>query len=206
MKFKRIFFHVFVLILIGLITIPLLTSCEGNIEGVNGTDIINLIFPNPYVFVAQLLATVILLLVSVKLVWKPYNKFLEDRKKYEMKKIINAHEVEALAYSSSEKAKESYIIAQKEVLNIISNAKCEGQILKEKLTLKAQVDASRLIIKAKEDIINTQIAAQKEMDNQILEIAFEATKQIAKTTITKKENDILVNEFINNLSNGKLDD
>ncbi len=59
----------FLLLILSFITVlPFLTSCSGAIDGVNASEIVNLVFPQPIIFVAQIIATIILFIAVSKFV------------------------------------------------------------------------------------------------------------------------------------------
>lgn len=199
MKAKKIIFPIICIILVLFITVPFLVSCNADIEGVNGTDIINLIFPNPYVFAAQIIASIVLFSLVLKFVWKPYNKLMDAKKEYAMSEIREAELVKIEAYENNEKAKNEFILAQAEAVNIINDANEKANLLKIKLLEEAEFNSQLLITKSEKEIEKTKKDFELTKNDEILDLAMNAAEALTRKNISSKDNEDFIKDFISKI-------
>ena len=199
MKAKKIIFPIICIILVLFITVPFLVSCNADIEGVNGTDIINLIFPNPYVFAAQIIASIVLFSLVLKFVWKPYNKLMDAKKEYALWEIREAELVKIEAYENNEKAKNEFILAQAEAVNIINDANEKANLLKIKLLEEAEFNSQLIITKSEKENEKTKKDFELTKNDEILDLAMNAAEALTRKNISSKDNEDFIKDFISKI-------
>ncbi len=202
-KFKKLLLSLLLLVVVCLICSPFLVSCSNEIEGVNSTAIINLIFPNLWVFIATIFATVILISAIIWFLWKPMNKKLDERKKYIENEITEAENIKKEAFQAREQAKLELINAQSNASKIVRDANDKAENLYNELQNQARNSAYEIVKAAQEEVLLEKRELEEQTHKQILDIAFDAVTNISKHKITREENDKLVEEFINDLEKSK---
>ncbi|MGL4950272.1 MAG: hypothetical protein ACRC4M_00295 [Mycoplasma sp.] len=200
MKFKKILGYFLILVSICIIALPIVTSCSSDpIDGIDSFTIINLIFPNIWVFLATLLATIVLFVSSIWLVWEPFNKKLDARKKMVNSEIEEITKTKNESILEKERIHNEYVEAQSEIKNMLVQANQKANTIHDEIKNSAEQQAHILLKNARQEI---EIEKRKMLENineEILDIAFSAVTEISKQKIDKKENDKLVKEFIESL-------
>ncbi|MGL4951397.1 MAG: hypothetical protein ACRC4L_00265 [Mycoplasma sp.] len=200
MKFKKILFFSILLITICLFTLPIITSCSGNpIEGIDSFTIINLIFPNIWVFIATLLSTVILFSVSIWMIWEPFNKKMDARKKFVEQELNFIDENKKNIILEKEKIQKDYSSAQNDIKTMLIQANQKANSIQDEIKSNAEKQAHILLKNAKQEIEIEKRKLKENVNQEILDIAFSAVIEISKQKIDKSENDKLVKEFIEQL-------
>lgn len=192
-------FPIFLLLIILLISLPFLTSCSSEIPGVNGEEIVNLIFPQPIVMVAQVIATIILLFLVLKLVWKPYNELLEKRKQYVLSEINEVDQKKKEIFDQENELKEKYLKAQIEVSEMIENAKNKSENIILDSKEQAKINADKTLAEAREEISKMKLKMKKEVESQNIDIILSAASELAMKNINSDDNKKFVEDFLSKL-------
>lgn len=203
---KKILCYSLLFILIMLLFLPLIISCSGDakIDGIDSNTIINLIFPNVWVLLATLLATIILVSAIIWLVWKPFNKKMEERKAFIKKELVDAENAKLESIAEKDKIHKEYIQAQSDINKMLLNANHKATVIYDEIKSDAQKKAHIIQKNAKAEIEMQKQKLQESINDEILDVAFAAVTQISKQKITKEENDKLVNDFIDELDKVNL--
>lgn len=203
---KKILCYSLLFILIMLLFLPLIISCSGDakIDGIDSNTIINLIFPNVWVLLATLLATIILVSAIIWLVWKPFNKKMEERKAFIQKELVDAENAKLESIAEKDKIHKEYIQAQSDINKMLLNANHKATVIYDEIKSDAQKKAHIIQKNAKAEIEMQKQKLQESINDEILDVAFAAVTQISKQKITKEENDKLVNDFIDELDKVNL--
>ena len=202
-KYKKAIIAIFLLIVVCLLTIPFVASCSSEIEGVNATAIINLIFPNIWVFIATIASTVVLLSCIIWFLWKPMNKKLETIRKHVTSEIFDAENAKKEAFELKESARENLLNAQLDASKIVQDANDRANVIYQELQTQAHKDADQIIKDAQEQIALERKELEQQTHNEILDVAFEAVTKISKQKITREENNKLVEEFLKDFQDSK---
>lgn len=203
---RRIFKHFLVLFVILIIALPFIVSCSGgdaSIEGIDSNSIINLIFPNVWVFVATILSTIILFSVVIWLIWKPFNKKMEERKAYMQKELNDAEQAKVDSLKDKQKMQDDYLQAKTQINKMLLQANQKASAVYDEIKSDAQMKAHILLKNAEQDITIEKQKLQDSIEEQILDVAFAAVTEISKQKITKEQNDQLVLDFIKHLDKEK---
>ncbi|WP_303923927.1 F0F1 ATP synthase subunit B [Ureaplasma parvum] len=184
---------------LSVIVIPLLTSCTGDIPELNPAEIINTLFPNVWVFIAQVIAMCVVFSLVLWLVWKPTNKMLDKRREYIAKEITDAENAKQEALQYLENAKSEHLAAQAQTLEIIAKAKSESLTLRESLEKEAREAADKIISSAKISIANERRENLERLQSEAREAAYIAAEALMKKELSREDNDKLVDQFIKEL-------
>lgn len=179
--------------------IPMLASCTGDIPELNPAEIINTLFPNVWVFIAQVIAMCVVFSLVLWLVWKPTNKMLDKRREYIAKEITDAENAKQEALQYLENAKSEHLAAQAETAEIIAKAKSESLTLRELLEKEAREAADKIISSAKISIANERRESLERLQTEAREAAYIAAEALMKKELSREDNDKLVDQFIKEL-------
>lgn len=183
-------------LLIAVVCVPFLVSCHGQIEGANADSVVNSVFPNLWVALAQILATIVLLSTIIGFVWEPYKKMMKERKEYYMKDINDAKDAKESALLDQQKSREEFIKAQSEASKIIMEANDSGSKLIQSLETDAKRKAKQIVENAKFEMDIAKKEHEKSIKNEIVDIAFATAEELSRKEISKEDNDKFVDEFI----------
>ena len=187
------------LCLIALPTSILLTSCDtSGIQDKIETTVNNML-PNLYVTLMQLLLFVVTVLVFIFLAYKPIKKKLKERSEFVKKNIDESKAKNVQADEQLKKASEVILNSQKKASQIIQ----EAQIAADKKAQASEVELSRHIEEQKQqahkDIEAERAKMMKEARMDMIDAALTASKEVLKREVNKKDNDKILEEFIDGI-------
>ncbi len=190
----------FLLLLVTLtIALPFLTSCstEGaSIDGVNGSEIVNLVFPNPIVFAAQIVATIVLFIAVTKFVWKPYNEMLQKRKDYVLSEINEIEAKKKSIYEQEASAKQNYLDVQKRTSQMLLDAKQQSEMIISESKVEAKNKYDNTLKEAQEEITKMKLKMQNEMASENVNLIMSAAEQLTMKNIDSADNKKFVEDFL----------
>ncbi|MEF9985242.1 MAG: hypothetical protein RSA40_02670 [Malacoplasma sp.] len=169
----------------------------------SGDEIINLLFPNIWVFLAHIAASVILILLIVFLAWKPTQRYLDKKKTFLSKEVdeIETKSKETEINLENSKAK---ILEAKNIGNSII---FEANIESEKIKTNAQIESTQIFNSLKKEaeisIKKQEIEMSKKLNNQVIDLVFDATNSLLLEKINKDSNLKIVNKIIEDLKKDK---
>ena len=187
-----------------LLSIILLLEAEG-IEIPNGDDFVSKLIPNLWAFLVQFIAFIIMILIVIKLAYKPIAKFIQARKEYVRNNLEEARIKNEEASRNLEETKTNLQSSQKEAIQIIQDAKREANKEREQILEETKKEISLKHAKAQEDIRIEQEKAIKEMHDDVIDIALEATKNILGREVSEKDDKALLDSFVSNLIEEKVE-
>lgn len=171
-------------------------------EGINlpsGDDFVSKLIPNLWTFLVQLFAFIIMILVVIKLAYKPVSKFLQKRKEYVENNLNEAKVKNEEATRNLEETKANLQSSKKEAIQIIQSAKKEAENERDAILEQTKQDIAKKHEKAQEDIRIEQEKAMKEMHDDVVDIAIEATKNILAREVNANDDKALVDSFVDEL-------
>lgn len=166
-------------------------------------DFLDKLFPNPWDALAVFLAFVLLLIVVFYFAYKPVKKLLKKRGDYVEDKIKSAEskELEAarLLKDANEQIKEKKI----EAMAIVEKAKEDANKERQTILEKAKEEKEAEVKKAKEEIAQEIEASKDEIHREIVSVALDASSKILEREVNSKDNEKLVDSFIEDLKETK---
>lgn len=166
-------------------------------------DIINAIFPNAWILVAHIIATIILFSLIIYFAWKPTKKYLEKRKKTILKNVEEAEEKNKLANENFELSKNELLESKDAASKIIHNASLEAESIKMKIENNAIKKANFIEKEALENIRKSEQEASLRINKEASILALEAAEILLSKKIDNEENQKMVDDIINNLQKEK---
>lgn len=172
-----------------------LSSCGEQINGAF-SDIIDKIWPNVWVTLAQIIAFILMCLAVFFFTYKPIKKNLNARKDYVEKNIKDSKDQLEEAKNKNYQANENLSDSKQQAIDIINNAKTLAE--KDKQDKLKETDD---IIKQKYEAFEENIAKEKEklaqdMHDQIVSTSIDISKSIIKKNMDEKENKKIIDEFL----------
>ncbi len=203
---KKIIGFSVILTCILCLCLPMVVSCADGAPPVEKDTIFNLLFPNIWVFGAVILASVILIVTIVWMVWVPFNKKMDEKRDYINKEREEAEQAKLEAIKNKNQAEDNLIQAQSEVNHMITNASIKASAVQDEIIHKAEQEATIIIQNARNNMELERQEMKNSMNEEIMDIAFEAITEISKQKVTKEDNNKLVKEFLENFDKVNKDD
>lgn len=183
-----------------MIFFKFLADSSSNI--IDKDDIVNKLFPdNIWIFVTQLLAFIFMILLVIFLAYKPIKKAIQKRKEYVNNTLSDAKKLKSEAednlFESNKKIKQ----ASKQADEIVNKAKKDALLEKEKqeAILKEELAKKKIDFDKQLEIEKEQ--ALQEQKQEIVNIAMEASKSILNKNIDKKDNEKIIENFVDEIAN-----
>lgn len=166
-------------------------------------DFISKLVPNVWVFLCQLAAFIIMILVAIKFLYKPIKKFIKERQEYVKNNIEDARIKNEEADRNLEQSKDALVSSRKEAIKIVNDAKLEATKEKNAILDTTQQEIAAKQAKASEDLKRETEKAIKSVHDEVVNLAIETSKSILEREVNVKDDDTLVNELVNNLMEKK---
>ena len=158
--------------------------------------------PNLWLTLTQVIVVLATAAVVIFLAYKPLKKKLKQRQDYIENNIKDSEDKKAQAEKKLLEADDAVIEAQKKAGDIIQEAQKTAE-------LKAQNEQKALALsienqkeQAHKDIEAERARMISEAHNQIVSTAIDASKQIFGREVNEDDNKKMVDDFINQLSEG----
>lgn len=163
---------------------------------VSKDDVINNLLPNLWVFLAHIFAAVVLLIVCIYLVWNPTKTNLAKRQAYIQNEINQAEEIKNKALKQLAIAEQSKINAFEDAKKIIEDANKQAYQNKVEIEQQAINNSQRVMQQAENDAKKIKTRIEQTMNQQIIDLAFEASNALLKSKVSKKDSQSFVEDFI----------
>ncbi len=180
-----------------------LTSCDTEEIGDRISTVINEMLPNLWVTLMQLGLFLLVVILFLVFAYKPLKKKLKQRSDYIEKNIKESEEFKQEALENVKKSQEIIAESEKHAGDIIQNAQktAENKASQFEMELASTLEKQRQ--QAHKDIEAERRKMIKEAQEEIVDAALTTSKEILQREITKEDNDKFVNDFINELTEGK---
>ena len=159
-------------------------------------DVINNLLPNLWVFLTHIFAAIVLLIVCIYLVWNPTKTSLAKRQAYIQNEINQAEEIKNKALKQLAIAEQSKIEAFENAKKIIEDANKQAYHNKAEIEQQAINNSQRIMQQAENDAKKIKTSIEQTMNQQIIDLAFEASSALLKSKVSKKDSKSFVQDFI----------
>lgn len=176
---------------------------EGGLNMPSTEDFLSKVIPNLWAFLVQLFAFIIMVLIAIKFGYKPVKKFLDSRKAYIANNLEEAKSKNEEANRNLEETKAKLQGSEKEAIQIIQEAKKAAEAEREQILEETKKDIATKHQKAQEDIRIEQEKVMKEMHDDVVDIAIEATKNILNREVSSGDDKALLDNFVSDLIDEK---
>ncbi len=180
--------------------VALLTSCSGEDLGLTKEAFTQKLFPNWVSFVTQLAALIVLITVVVIFAYKPVKKILKKRQDYIENNIKEAEQSKATWKENELKSKETVLASERTAADIVADAKLQAEKEREQILMNTQEEVKKMKQDAENDIARMEKEAQEEIKKEIVSVALDASKELLGREVSSKDNDRLLNEFVEEIN------
>ena len=178
--------------------IPLVVLTTG-CTPVSQQEVLDNLLPNLWVFLTHVVATVVLLILAIWLVWRPTKNTLAKRHEYIQNEIKAAEEARAQALKALSDAEKTKVEAFTTAREIVEGAKKDAYVAKRNIENEAKLNAVKIKEDANNEAAKIKNEMKQQMHGQVIDLAFAASSALLKKKITKKDSDHFVDDFINQL-------
>lgn len=162
-------------------------------------DFLDKIFGNFWSLLINLLALIVLFVFVFFIAYKPLRKYVDKRKEYIESNIKDAEDAKEL-YEGKLATSETMIEeAQEKASNIIAKAEDDAKIAGAKIIEKANEDAKLREMQAQENIRLEEEKARKALHDEVVNLAFDTSKELLGRSVESADNKRLADEFASSL-------
>ncbi|MCL8211727.1 ATP synthase subunit b, sodium ion specific [Mesoplasma sp. JKS002658] len=174
------------------------------LEGTAGVpEVVAQLFPNLPNFIAHVLATIIILVLLTKWVYKPFRNSVDNRRAKINELLDEAVDKQTKANKDRHQAASLLNDAKSQSSLILKNARADADVQRLKILDEATKQATTLQSQAKNSILKERLDAQSEIKQTIIDVAFQAAQEILKEDINSKKNQALIEDFLEQLDKVK---
>lgn len=160
---------------------------------------------NSGTFLAMVFNFLILMFVLVRLLYRPIQGILEERRSKIAHDLDEAEQIkkaaEQLRLESQQKLEES----QAEAYDIVERARSEAERLRDELIIQARQEADRLRQRTQQEIERAKQIARVELKEEAIELAMMAVKKVFEKNKTSQLNDALIRGVLEEINKGALE-
>ena len=161
-------------------------------------DKVNELMPSIYIMIATLGAFLVLFLVLTKLLYKPVRKMVKNRQDFIQKNIDDSISAKEMALSLEQQARDNLFNSKLMAQEIIHKSKLEAEVLKYQYIDQGKAEAERLVTEANVEISTKKQVLEREVHNEIVNIAIEISEKMVAKNITKAEAENYLNIYLGN--------
>lgn len=164
-------------------------------------DIAGKLFPNITTLIIQLCSTGVMLLIFKKFLWIPMQNYFAKRADFIESQINEAKDMnekaKAFMIESDKQARES----AREYRDIVEKAKSDALKVRDDIIVEAKKEAASKIEQAQKEIEAEKVQARQDMKEEMVDIAMEVATKIMNKEMNTKENQVLIEEFVEKVVN-----
>jgi F-type H+-transporting ATPase subunit b len=170
-------------------------------DAIEKLEIGDRIFPSIQDVLTQLLATLVIVFLLAKFLWKPAKKYIDARKNYVASSIEDAEKKNEEAGKLLAIAQEKLDKSDDEAVEIIKNAKKEAHIEADKIIESANKTAKDRIEQANIEIERARRESLEEIRKEIIDVAMMAAEKVVEREIDTKDNKKFLDKFVKDVVN-----
>ena len=170
-------------------------------DDIAGLDVGNRIFPQIQDVLTQLLATLVIVFLLAKFLWKPAKGYIDARKKYVAENIEDAAKKNEEAGKLLAIAQEKLDKSDDEAVEIIKNAKKEAQIEADKIIESANKTAKDRLEQVNIEIESAKRESVEAIRKEIIDVAMLAATKVVEREVDTKDNKKFLEAFVKEVVN-----
>ena len=161
-------------------------------------DIADKIIPDdPWAFVVQLTATLILVLILSKFLVKPVRNYIAQRQAYIQGNLDEAasknQEADIKLADANKQLKEAKTTSKQ----MVENAKVTALNEKDRIVEETKAEVISMKEKARKDIENERIQMKEQLTSEVIDVALLAASKVVEREVSEEDNKKIIDEFIN---------
>lgn len=177
-----------------------LSSCDLS-EYFNISDsVADKIFPNVWDFLVQFIAFIIMIILIFIFAYKPIKKYIEKRQELMDKEVKDTFKNKKESEENLLNSKKEVALAHQKASKIIEDSIKEANEEKDKILVSANLEATKKIEEANVQIERNQKAAEKELKNEISDVAIKMSSKILEREVNDSDNKKIIDDFVKNSS------
>ncbi|MCI2068425.1 MAG: F0F1 ATP synthase subunit B [Bacilli bacterium] len=169
----------------------------------DGMDIIGKLVPNLWAFITQLLAFVVMIIIVIKLGYKPVHKFLEARRAYVKENLESAAKQNEEAKIANDEAHTNLVESRKQANDILLAAKKQADADKAQYEADLKDELQMKRVQAEQDIQAERKQAMLQARSEMVDIALAASSTILGREVNDEDNKKYVQQFVDDMANEK---
>jgi len=162
----------------------------------------NLLTPDKGLIIWTIVSFAALVLLLSKVAWKPLLAALKEREDGIRKAIEDA----TGARNSAEQLKSQYeqdlAKAQDKAADLLSQARAEGQKLRDQMLKDTEAEARRLTEQTKRQLEEEKEKLSRELRQEVASLSVRVAEKLLRHSVNAKENEALIQGFIKDLDQG----
>lgn len=181
-----------------LLMVAPLTSCDLS----ESLGVADKLLPNLWITITQVIVVLATAAVVIFFAYKPMKKKLKQRQDYIAGNIKESEDKNKMADEKLKEADQAIEDAKKEAGEIIQEAQKTAEMKANDVQKNLALSIEAQKQQAHDDIEAERSRMIAEAHNQILDTAIDASKKILSREINEEDNKKLVDDFINQISQG----
>lgn len=161
--------------------------------------IVNQLFPNIWVFISHIIATIILLIIMRLFVYEPFKKMMRKRRKIIREVIDDAIQKQTQATKNETQSNLLLKASKIESQQLIDETKTQALLEREQIIMQAVDEAKMIEKQTHNDLIKERIKAEESIREEMIEVGFKIAEKVLQKEINKKQNQKIIDDFINEL-------
>lgn len=157
------------------------------------------LIPNWFAFLVQLVALIVLLIIIFVFAYKPVKALLDKRADYIEKEVKDAEENKRIAEKNALESEQLVIDSKKKANEIIKDATLKAENNSRKILDETNQTISKMKRDAEEDIAKSKEQSLKDIHDEMVDVALDASKEILKREVNEKDSRRLAKDFIDDL-------
>lgn len=188
------------LFLLSLVSLFVLTSCDTEKFGDDlASTIESKLIPNLWAFLVQFIALLVMIFIVVKFAYKPVSKYLKARRETLKNEVDDTFKKNEEAKVNLEKSEAQLADTRRQADVILNEATLEANKTRNEILEQANQEALETRNKALDDIERAKAKATREVRNEIVDVALDATGKLLEREVNTKDNTKIVDDFIKGL-------
>ena len=169
-------------------------------DAISDLEVGERIFPSIQDVLTQLLATLVVVFLLAKFLWKPAKKYIDARKDYIKNNLEAAESKNSEAGKLLEAAQLRIDSSEEEAAEIVKNAKKEAQLEADKIIESANKTAKDRIEQANIEIESAKRESLADIRKEIIDVAMLAATKVVEREINEKDNEKFIREFVKDVT------
>ncbi len=166
-------------------------------------EVLPLVTIDPGTIVFTLINTLIIFILFRIFLFKPVGKMLDKRNEMAAAEIAEAKRAKESAAKTEQEYLEKLAKAKEEAAEIMKQATARAQRREEEIITEANQKAAEIRSKAEENIERDRQRAVNEIKDEISDIVIMAASSVVEKEISAKDNEALINSFLENVGTAK---
>lgn len=154
----------------------------------------------PIQLLTQLFNFIVMVFILTKLLYKPLNKVLDERKRKIAEGLQYAQKMREELELSGKKREEVILEAKAEARKIIEEGKKSGKKLEEEIIAKAHKEAEAVLVKARKEIELERQDMEKSIKVQTVEIASAMTETVLSDVLTGDDHRAIIDKKLKDIA------